>query len=146
MAMQRFLLVFFFLLLTSIACGKSQSIPPTPENSIFDSGKTAYGFFPSPPEVSTESVFQLYKDIAQHGDFVLIHQNTAWEDFSEGGTSGESQTRTDLINQVKLARQNNLEYIFVIDALNGLNRRDFVGLPTGWEANFGNPDIRTAYK
>ena len=72
------------LLLTCFACGESQSIPPTPENSIFDSGKTAYGFFPSPPEVSDESVFQLYKDMNQHGDFVLIQQNTAWEDFAEG--------------------------------------------------------------
>ena len=144
--MRRFLFSVCILLLTCLSCGKSQSIPPTPENSIFDSGKTAYGFFPSPPEVSTESIFQLYKDISQHGDFVLIQQNTAWEDFAEGGTSGESQTRTDLINQVKLARQNNLEYIFVIDALNGLNRRDFIGLPAGWNANFGNPDVRTAYK
>lgn len=75
--MQRFLFAFFILLLASIACGESQSIPPTPENSIFDSGKTAYGFFPSPPEVSLESILQLYKDMDQHGDFVLIQQNTA---------------------------------------------------------------------
>ena len=143
--MRRFFCVLWTLLLISTACGESQSIPPTPENSIFDSGKTAYGFFPSPPEASTESVFQLYKDMAQHGDFVLIQQNTAWEDFIDG-TEGESQTRTDLINQVKLANQNNLEYIFIIDALNGLNRREFVGLPEGWEANFGNQDVRTAYK
>ena len=144
--MQRFLLAFCVLVFASHACGESQAIPPTPENSIFDSGKTAYGFFPSPPEVSIESVFQLYKDISEHGDFVLIQQNIAWEDFAEGGTDSESQTRTDLINQVKLARQNNLETIFVIDALNGLNRRDFIGLPAGWEANFANLDVRTAYK
>jgi hypothetical protein len=143
--MQRFLLAFCILLLACIACGESQAIPPPPENSIFDSGKTAYGFFPSPPEVSIESVFQLYKDMGQHADFVLIQQNTAWEDFTEAGLETESQTRTDLINQAKLARQNNLEYIFVIDALNGLNRREFIGLPAGWEASFANPDVRTAY-
>jgi hypothetical protein len=145
--MRHFLLVFSILVITSLACnGGAPSIPPTPENSIFDSGKTAYGFFPSPPEVSLESVFQLFKDISQHGDFVLIQQNTAWEDFTDSGMDGESQTRTDLINQVKLARQNDLETIFVIDALNGLNRRDFIGLPAGWEASFANPDVRTAYK
>jgi hypothetical protein len=83
--------------------------------------------------------------MSQHGDFVLIQQNTAWEDFVDG-TEGESQTRTDLINQVKLARQNNLETIFVIDALNGLNRKEFIGLPTGWEASFANPDVRSAYR
>ena len=84
--------------------------------------------------------------MGKHGDFVLIQQNTAWEDFAEGGMDGESQTRMDLINQVKLARQNNLEYIFVIDALNGLNRREFIGLPAGWEASFANPNVRSAYK
>jgi hypothetical protein len=144
--MRHFLLAFCILAFASIACGSVRSIPPTPENSIFDSGRTAYGFFPSPPEVSLQSVLQLFKDISAHGDFVLIQQNTAWEDFAEGGIDGESQTRTDLINQVKLARQNNLEYIFVIDALNGLNRKEFIGLPAGWEASFANPDVRSAYK
>ena len=143
--MQRFFLVFCILLLASVACGGSPSIPPPPESSIFDSGRTVYGFFPSPPEASITSILQLYKDIGQHGDFVLIQQNTAWEDFL-AETQSESQTRTDLTNQVKLARQNNLEYIFVIDALNGLNRREFIGLPPGWEASFANPDVRTAYK
>lgn len=144
--MRRFLISICILLLASLACnGGTQSIPPTPENSIFNSGRTAYGFFPSPPEVTLDSVFQHYKDMSQHGDFVLIQQNTAWEDFVTG-TDGESQTRTDLINQVKLARQNDLEYIFVIDALNGLNRREFIGLPDGWEASFANPDVRSAYK
>lgn len=144
--MRRFIFAFCILLLASLACnGGTQSIPPTPEHSIFDSGKTAYGFFPSPPEATIESIFQLYKDISQHGDFVLIQQNTAWKDFVNG-SDGESQTRTDLINQVKLASQNNLKYIFVIDALNGLNRREFIGLPAGWEASFANPDVRSAYK
>jgi len=144
--MRRLFLAFSILLLASLACNGGQSIPPTPENSIFDSGKTAYGFFPSPPEATLESIFQLYKDMSLHGDFVLIQQNTAWEDFAEGGTDTESQTRTDLINQVKLAHQNNLEYIFVIDALNGLNRKEFIGLPAGWEASFANPDVRSAYR
>lgn len=143
--MRRFFLAFSALLLASLACnGGEQVIPPTPQNSIFDSRRTAYGFFPSPPEASLESILKLFKDIITYGDFVLIQQNTAWEDFISG-VDGESQMRTDLINQVKLARQNNLEYIFVIDALNGLNRREFIGLPAGWEANFGNLAIRSAY-
>ena len=144
--MNRIYLALSILILATLACqGQHQSIPPTPQNSVFDSGRTAYGFFPSPPEVTIESVFQTFKDMGKQGDFVLIQQNTAWEDFV-GGTDGESQTRTDLINQVKLARQNNLEYIFVIDALNGLNRRDFIGLPAGWEASFANPNVRSAYR
>lgn len=142
--MRRFFLAFSILLLASLACNGGD-VPPPPENSIFDSGRTAYGFFPSPPEATLDSILQLFKDMSQHGDFVLIQQNTAWQDFVNG-TEGESQTRTDLTNQVKLARQNNLETIFVIDALNGLNRKEFIGLPAGWEASFGNPDVRSAYR
>lgn len=143
--MKRISIALIILMLVTLACGEGGNIPPTPQNSIFDSGRTAYGFFPSPPEASLQSIFQLYKDMSAHGDFVLIQQNTAWEDFVDAA-EGESKTRTDLINQIKLARQNNLEYIFVIDALNGLNRREFAGLPAGWEASFANPDVRTAYK
>jgi len=144
--MKRFFIFISFIAITSMACGSgTPSIPPTPQISVFDSTKTSYGFFPSPPEVTLDSVFKNYKDMGQHADFVLIQQNTAWEDFVNS-VDAESQTRTDLINQVKLAYQNKLEYIFVIDALNGLNRREFVGLPAGWDANFANPKVRSAYK
>jgi hypothetical protein len=143
--MHRFVAVLSILIIASLACQAAQQVPPMPQHSIFDSGHTAYGFFPSPPEATLESILQLYKDMSTHGEFVLIQQNTAWEDFV-GGVDGQSKTRTDLTNQVKLARQNGLEYIFVIDALNGLNRREFIGLPPGWEASFTNPNVRSAYK
>ena len=143
--MKRFHLALIALLLVSIACGEGNAIPPTPQNSIFESGHTAYGFFPIPPEVSLSSVFKLYQDMGEHADFVLLQQNTAWQDFVNG-TESESQTRTDLTNQVKLARQNDLEYISVIDALNGLNRKEFAGLPQDWEASFANINVRAAYK
>ncbi len=144
--MRRFFNFICILAITALACGSgTPGIPPTLQSSVFDSSQTAYGFFPSPPEATLESIFKLFEDLSDHGDFVLIQQNTAWEDFVNG-TDGESQTRTDLINQVKLAHQNDLEYIFVLDALNGLNRREFIGLPAGWEASFANPDVRSAYK
>ncbi|MCC7118906.1 MAG: hypothetical protein IT310_10315 [Anaerolineales bacterium] len=142
--MRRIFIFLSFLLCASLACGATET-PATPKDSAFDSGTTAYGFYPSPPKISLLSVFQTYKDLGQHADFVLIQQNTDWEDFVQG-VGGESQTRTDLMNQVKLADQNNLEYIFVIDALNGLDRREFAGLPADWTANFANPNLRTAYK
>lgn len=144
--MINFFIALLTLSLVALACnGTTPSIPPTPENSIFASGKTAYGFFPVPPEPLLESALQHFKDMGQHGDFVLIQQNTPWKEFVIGA-EGESQTRTDLINQVKLANQNNLETMFVIDPLNGLNRREFIGLPTDWEANFANPNIRNAHR
>lgn len=138
--------------LAILACGQSAqtvtetTVPvPTPAQSVFDSERTGYGFFPSPPEVSFASVLKIFKDISQHADFVLLQQNTPWADFVNG-VDGESQKRTDIINQVTLARQNNLEYVFIIDPLNGLNRREFSGLPFGWEASFKNPNVRAAHK
>ena len=35
--------------------------------------------------------------------------------------------------------------IFVVDPLNGLNRREFYDLPWGWESAFSNPDVREAF-
>ena len=143
--MKRPLLGIILLILMVLACGGQAPATPFPtlQASVFDETRTTYGFFPSPPEVSLDSVLTLYKDLGQHADFVLIQQNTPWKDF-EGGVDGESQSRTDVINQVKLARQNHLEYVFVVDALNGLNRREFSGLPGGWEASFANPRVRAA--
>jgi hypothetical protein len=136
----------FFVILISLACGGgTPTIPPTPEVSVFDIDSTAFGFFPSPPEITLESVLDTFRAMGEHGDFVLFQYNAAWQDFADA-IEGESQTRTDIINQVILARQNGLEYIFVLDALNGLNRREFSGLPAGWEASFANPDVRNAYR
>ena len=145
--MKRILIALVALALTALACGQQAPVTPLPtlSASIFSTQHTAYGFFPSPPEVSLDSVLHLYKDLGQHADFVLIQQNTPWQDFVNG-IDGDSKSRTDLMNQAKLAQQNHLEYVFVLDALNGLNRRDFMGVPTGCDATFGNPKVRAAYK
>lgn len=143
--MRQIIIFLSTLILTSLACNGGNTSAPPPEPPVFDSGRTAYGFFPSPPEVSIESVFQTFKGISEHGDFVLIQQNIDWESFVNG-VDGESQTRTDLTNQVKLAQQNGLDLIFILDALNGLNRREFIGIPPGWEADFADANVRSAYR
>ncbi len=144
--MKRFSLSLCILLLVSLACGGgSPTPPPAPKTSVFDSRRTAYGFFPVPPEPKVESALQLFEDIAKHGDFVLLQQATPWDEFTDS-VEGNSKTRTDIINQTRLAQQNSLEYIFVLDPLNGLNRREFIGLPAGWDANFANANVRSAHR
>ena len=147
--MKRLLILILALTLAALACG-SQT-PPTPTtpfptlaSSAFDSGRTTYGFFPTPPEVSIDSVMKIYKDLGTHADFVLIQENVPWNDFVNS-VDGSSQKRTDIINQVTLARQNHLDAIFVVDGLNGLNRSQFSGLPFGWDDSFANPNVRAAY-
>ena len=75
--MKHLLILMLASALAALACG-SQT-PPTPTmpfptlaSSAFDSGRTTYGFFPTPPEVSMDSVMKIYKDIGNHADFVLI--------------------------------------------------------------------------
>ncbi len=129
-----------------LACngGATPTVPPAPQVSVFDSSETIYGFFPSPPEASLESVFQIYKDIGKHANVVLLQENIPWNEFVEG-VDVKSSHITDITNQYILSSQNKLEVIYVVDALNGLNRREFLGLPAGWEADFANPDIRAAF-
>jgi hypothetical protein len=143
--------VLIVLLLTALACGSIAPPPATPtplplptEASVFDAGRTAYGFFPSPPEATFESVLNHFKALGEHADFVLVQQNIPWEDFVTG-VEGASQKRTDMLNLMTLAKQQGLEAVFVVDPLNGLNRREFLGLPADWEVGFANPDVRAAF-
>lgn len=142
------------MVLAALACGTQTptttfntpgpTAAPVPALSIFERKKTTYGFFPSPPEPIFESVLNHFEALGEHADFILFQSNIPWEDFIDG-IEGESQSRTDIRNQVFLAQQNGLEWVFVVDPLNGFNRREFLGLPEGWQASFANPDVRTAF-
>lgn len=148
------LIVLLSLILTTLACGEGSVEPIHPvqsplfpeerPQSLLDLDRTAYGFFPSPPEATIESVLQHFADMGEHGDFILVQPNVPWSYFKDG-VEGESQERTDLRNQITLASQNGLDWIFVVDPLNGLNRREFMGMPLFWEESFGNPDVRAAF-
>ena len=153
------LLFFAALALAALACQSSEptsvlatepseplqpTAPNTDSATVFDQGRTAFGFFPAPPEGTTEAVLNHFANLGDNADFILIQPAVPWEEF-QAGIDGESQERTDLTNQTILAKQNDLDWIFVVDPLNGLNRREFLGLPDEWEANFGNPDVREAY-
>ena len=47
--------------------------------------QTLYGFFPSPPVISTESVLATFKAMGEHADLVLFQRNVPWTDFAEIG-------------------------------------------------------------
>jgi hypothetical protein len=145
------LLSFFVLFLAAMACnGEPVALETTPDLSVeptrntFAWDRTAYGFFPSPPEATLESVLDHFETLEAHADFILVQPNIPWQDFV-AEIDGDSQARTDLRNQILLARRNGLDWVFVVDPLNGLNRREFFGLPAGWESSFANPDIRSAF-
>jgi hypothetical protein len=153
--MDRFRSVAVSLSLAALACASTQPKPgatstpappppPVKGESVFDRTATAYGFFPSPPEITLESVLRHFGDLGDHADFILVQPAVPWQAW-EAENPVEAQPLIDLRNQAILAEQNGLEVVFVVDPLNGLNRREFMGLPEGWEASFANPDIRRAH-
>ena len=94
-------LVLSAVLAATLACGETASTPipiPTLESSPFDLDRTLYGFFPSPPEVTIESVMATYEAIGEHGDVVLLQQNIPWKDFAESADA-ESSAIADIHNQ-----------------------------------------------
>jgi hypothetical protein len=135
---------FAVLGLAILACATLNPAPPSP--SVFDSGRTAYGFFPTPPEFDLVGAWTIYRSIARHGDVVLLQSELPWEDF-RAGTDVESSRIDDIRLQVILAWQNGLEPVFVVDPLNGLDRRQFANLPPDMaDGGFGNPAVRAAFR
>jgi hypothetical protein len=109
-------------------------------------GRTAFGFFPVPTQATLDSVLETFRAIGEHADAVLLQQNVPWQDFLDGADC-PSDRMTDILNQLTLARQNGLEVMFVVDPLNGLNRREFLGLPPDLaDADFGTDGVRRAYR
>jgi len=149
--MRRLMVVVIALGLGSLACGLQPVVTALtgfpadmPEAPVFDSARTVYGFFPSPPEPTFESVLNHFQALGEHADFVLLQPAIPWEEFASGSTDN-SQCLTDLRNQVTLAHANGLEAVFVVDPLNGLNRREFMGLPDDWTPSFGTEQVRAAF-
>jgi hypothetical protein len=142
----RILTAIAVLVLAALACGTpaQTGVVPTLANSPFELNRTLYGFFPSPSDLNPQSTIDTYKGMGQHADVALLQQAIPWKDF-EQGVDVPSQAITDIHNAYLLAHQNGLEVIFVVDPLNGLNRREFANLPAGWQASFGNPQVRSAY-
>ncbi len=136
------------LVFAILACGGGQapSVTSNPTVSVFDSADTAYGFFPSPPELTAESLIATLDGISEHGDVILVQRAIPWGDFIDR-PDGEAQDLLELKNLITMAGQRGLEPIFVVDPLNGLDRRQLSPLPPKLEGgNFSSPGIRTAFK
>jgi len=143
--MKRLFLAAVILFIAAASCTPKASPVTTTVSVTLPPANTAlYGFFPSPPEASTQSVIDTYHAIGEHGNAALLQQNIPWAEFAAGDGT-DSAVIKDLHNQYLLAGQNKLEVIFVVDPLNGLNRREFFGLPEGWQSSFANPQVRAAF-
>jgi hypothetical protein len=93
--------------------------------------------------MTQQSVIDTFTAIGEHGEVVLFARNIPWKDFL-AGPDGDSADITELIGMTQLAKMHGLEPVFVIDPLNGLDRRRFSGLPSGWTASFADARVRAA--
>jgi hypothetical protein len=145
------------LLLSALACSAGTPSPtvaqptsteqtsPTPQTSIFDTGRTAYGFFPSSPELTPESFVATLEAIGQHADVILTMPQVPWAEFIDG-PDAESPTIEDMQGTIGLAQRNGLEVIFVIDPLQAFDRSTIATFPPELAgSDFSTPGVRQAF-
>jgi hypothetical protein len=145
------------LLLSGMACGGETPSPtaapttvvqpsPTPSSSVFDTGRTAFGFTPSSPEITAESFTATLQAIGQHADVILTMPQVPWAEFIQQ-PDGDSPTIDEMRNTLNFVCQHGLETIFVIDPLQSFDRRKIATFPTELAGgNFGTPEVRQAFK
>jgi len=137
------------LMVATLACeeGGMISVTPTPTVSVFDTKDTVFGFFPSPPELTAESLIANLQGISEHGDVIMLMRSVPWADFIES-PDAKSKDIKELQDLLSLAGgEFGLEPIFVIDPLNGLDRRQIAPMPPELAgSNFGTPELRAAFK
>jgi hypothetical protein len=104
---------------------------------------TAFGFFPSPPQLTEKSVLETFAAMGFHGELALIQRNVPWKGYASEPPADQKEMQ-EIGSLSELCRRNRLEMAFVVDPLNGLNRRQFLGLPFGWRASFADPRVRAA--
>ncbi|MDZ7844804.1 MAG: hypothetical protein U5K99_08395 [Anaerolineales bacterium] len=129
----------------SLTAAPAEAAPPA-AREIFDFSSTGFGFFPTPPQPTVNSSTQNIKAMSEHADVLLFQEAVPWEVF-QAGVEVESSRISGIGDIIDYAGFYGMQPILVIDPLNGLDRREFQGLPETWgEADFSNSEIRTAYK
>ena len=82
----------------------------------------AMGFAPTPPRATIESIIETAQAIAQRGELVLVQQELPWGPLLDG-----TQTMAEAVEErVELAgflRALGLDVVFLLDPLDGLDRR-----------------------
>lgn len=109
----------FALLLALAACGK----PAEPDRPDGSNPRTyRMGFAPTPPRATTESVIQTAHQIAERGELALMQQEVPWAALLDGSQTMEAalEERRELAD---FLRALGLEIVFLLDPLDGLDRR-----------------------
>lgn len=139
------------LVLAGLACDGSVASPtlqrsPASPTSVFDVERTAFGFFPSSPELTPESFTATLQAIGQHGDVILVQHQIPWAEFIHQ-PDGDSPAIEEMRNTLTLARQNGLEVIFVIDPLQAFDRSKIATFPPELAGgDFSTAGVRQAFQ
>jgi hypothetical protein len=127
------------------AAAPTTTDPTTTTTQAPAAAGTLFGFFPFPNGTEFADVLGHFMDLGAHGNAVLVQPEVPWEDFATGTPQQETPAMENVRNITLLGGQHGLEAIYVVDPLNGLDRKQFIGLPEDWVASFGDPQVRTAF-
>jgi len=116
-----------------------------PNISVFETGRTAYGFTTSSPEITSESFMATLESVGRHGDVILVMPQIPWAEFVDS-EDAESTTIQQMKGTLAIAERNGLEAIFVIDPLQAFDRGKIATFPPSMAgSDFSTPAVRQAF-
>lgn len=80
------------------------------------------GFAPTPPRARTESIIRTAQEMAEVSDVALVQQHVPWAQLLDG-TQTMEEALTDVSELVQFLRALGLDIVFLLDPLDGLDRR-----------------------
>ena len=112
----------FAMALALLACnGGGGPSGPAPGNG--PAPRTyAMGFGPTPPRATVESIVETAQSLAQRSELVLIQQEVPWAALLDGTQTMEEAVE-ERVRLEEFARGLGLEIVFLLDPLDGLDRR-----------------------
>jgi hypothetical protein len=114
----------FAIALALLACAGSggPSAPDDGDGPAPEPRTYAMGFAPTPPYATIESIVETGQSIAQRGELVLIQQEVPWGPLLDGTQTMEEAVE-ERVRLEEFVRGLGLEVVFLLDPLDGLDRR-----------------------
>ena len=109
-------------LLLALACGDGGVGPEDGPDEQTTRRTFRMGFAPTPPYATTESVIRTVEEMAEVSELALVQQHVPWAQLLDG-TQTMEQALDELENLVDFLRAHDLGIVFLLDPLDGLDRR-----------------------
>ena len=113
----------FATAISLLACNGGGGGPAGPDPGNGPEPRTyAMGFGPTPPRATIESIVETAQSLAQRSELVLIQQEVPWASLLDG-TQTMDEAVEERVRLEEFVRGLGLEILFLLDPLDGLDRR-----------------------